>query len=277
MPALSLESLLSPVTTAVAAVLAAAHDLAGSIGLSPGSGGAWLLAIALLVIAVRTALLPVTVYGVRAAHARAHAAPHLRELRSRYAGTRDRERLTTLRAEQKRVHTEHGVSSWGLAPALLQLPLLYAVYRVVSDLAAGHGVGALDAALVASASAASLVGLHLTSHLGTTLAAGGPAGLVLLGAALGAALLSLVTQHLFVLPMTDLTDAPQVMATTQRLMPWVGAAGVLATAWVVPAGLVAYWLVNNAWTCAQSGLVWWFAPTPGSPAAAQRARRRGAG
>jgi len=84
---------------------------------------------------------------------------------------------------------------------------------------AGQAVGALDAGLVASASAASVVGLHLNSHLDTTLAAGGQAGLLLLGAALGATLLSLLTQRLFVLPMTDLTDAPEVMATTQCLMP----------------------------------------------------------
>lgn len=76
-----------------------------------------------------------------------------------------------MRAEQKAIHAEHGVSGWSLAPALLQLPLFYALYRVVSDLTAGHSVGALDAGLVASASAASVAGLHLTSHLGSTLSA----------------------------------------------------------------------------------------------------------
>ena len=75
--------LLSPFTHAVAAVLAATHDVAGALGLSPDSAGAWLLAVALLVVAVRTVLLPVTIHGVRSSHARAHAAPQLRELRHR--------------------------------------------------------------------------------------------------------------------------------------------------------------------------------------------------
>ena len=79
-----------------------------------------------------------------------------------------------MRAEQKAIQAEHGVSGWSLAPALLQLPLFYALYRVVSDLTAGHSVGALDAGLVASASAASVACLHLTSHLGSTLSAGLP-------------------------------------------------------------------------------------------------------
>ncbi|CAN7165963.1 membrane protein insertase YidC [Terrabacter sp. LjRoot27] len=262
--------LLSPFTHAVAAVLAATHDVAGALGLSPGSAGAWLLAVLLLVVAVRTVLLPVTIHGVRSSHARAHAAPQLRELRQRYAGSRDLEQLTAMRAEQKAIHTEHGVSGWSLAPALLQLPLFYALYRVVSDLTAGHSVGALDAGLVASASAASLAGLHLTSHLGTTLGSNPAAGIVLVAVALGAALLSLLAQRWFVLPMTDLTDLPEGMATVQRLLPWLGAVGVLAAAVFVPAGLIAYWFLNNAWTFAQQGIIWRFAPTPGSPAARRR-------
>ena len=269
-----LPALLSPVTHAVAAVLAATHDVAGAIGLSPGSAGAWLLAILLLVVAVRTVLLPVTVHGVRSSHARAHAAPQLRELRQRYAGNRDLDQLTAMRAEQKAIHAEHGVSGWSLAPALLQLPLFYALYRVVSDLAtghsAGHAIGALDAGLVASASAASVAGLHLTSHLGATISSNPVAGLVLVAVALAAAALSLLTQRWFVLPMVDVADLPEGMATVQRLMPWLGAVGVLAAAVFVPAGLVVYWFFNNAWTFAQQGLIWRFAPTPGSPAAARR-------
>jgi YidC/Oxa1 family membrane protein insertase len=266
--------LLSPVIHAVAAVLAATHDVAGALGLSPGSAGAWLMAVLLLVVAVRTILLPVAIHGVRASHARAHAATQLRQLRERYAGSRDLEQLAALRAEQKAIRAEHGVSGWSLAPALLlQMPLFYALYRVVSELSAGHSVGALDALLVASASSASLAGLHLTSHLGATLAQNTPVGLLMVAVALAAALLSLLTQRWFVLPMTNVTDLPEAMATAQRLLPWLGAAGVLTAAAFVPAGLIVYWLFNNAWTFAQQGLIWRFAPTPGSPAAARRDAR----
>ncbi|GAB3066374.1 hypothetical protein GCM10027053_32170 [Intrasporangium mesophilum] len=263
--------LMSPFTTAVSFVLAAAHDAAGAIGLAPGSAGAWLIALLLLVVVVRTLLLPITIHGVRASHARAHAAPQLRELRARYAGSRDLAQLTAMREEQKRIHAEHGVSSWSLAPVLLQVPIFYAVYRVVSDLTAGHSVGALDVGLVASASAASVVGLHLTSHLGPVLSQSIPAALVMVAVAVAAATLSLATQRWFVLPMTDPTDLPEVMGSVQRLMPWVGAVSILAAAGFVPAGLLFYWLFNNLWTFVQQGLVWRFAPTPGSPAAARRA------
>lgn len=262
--------LLSPVVSAVAAALAATHTAAGALGLEAGSAGAWLLAILLLVVAVRTAMLPLVVHGVRATHARARANPQLRALQQRYAGTRDRESLQRMRLAQKEIHAEHGVSSWSLAPVLLQLPLVYALYRVVSDLASDQSVGALDAGLVASAAAASLAGLHLTSRAGSTFAGSVPAGLVLVGLAVLAAALTFATQRWFVLPMTDPTGLPDVLVAVQRAMPWLSAAGVLVAAAFVPAGLLVYWVLSNAWTFAQQAVIWRFAPTPGSPAALRR-------
>lgn len=268
-----MSDLFTPVTSALASVLAGTHTLATSLGLAAGSASAWLLSIALLVVAVRTLLLPLVVRGVRDAHARAKARPQLLDLQRRYAGWRDLESLQRLRAAKREVHAEHGVSAWGLAPALLQLPLLFALYRVISDVTAGHGVGALDAGLVASASSASVLGLHLSSRLGATLQQSPAAALALLAVAALAALASYATQRWFVLPMTDPTGQPELMSSMQRVMPALGAVGVLVSAWFVPAGLVVYWCLNNLWTFAQQGLVWRFAPTPGSPAAARREAR----
>lgn len=266
--------LLSPVTSLVAAVLAATHSLAATAGLAPESAGAWLLAIVLLVVAVRTALLPFTLHGVRSAHARARATPQLCDLHRRYAGERDLARLRQMREERRRVTAEHGVSRWSLAPALLQLPLVYALYRVVSDLTVGHPVGVLDAGLVASAAAASVLGLTITSRIGALLLTNTPAALGLVALAVVAAALTFATQYWFTLPMTDLSGQPDSMAVIQRAVPWLTGAGVLAAAGFVPAGLIVYWVLNNTWTFAQQGLIWRFAPTPGSPAAVHRAAAR---
>ena len=96
--------LLSPVTTIIAALLGRLHSVAALAGLAPGSAGAWLLAILLLVILVRTALLPLTIHGVHSAHARARATPELQALQHRYAGARDRASLDQLRAERRRIN-----------------------------------------------------------------------------------------------------------------------------------------------------------------------------
>ena len=271
-----MNTLLSPVAHALAGVLALAHHLVTHLGAAPGSAAAWLAAIALLVAVVRSLVLPLVLRSVRDTHARAHARPALLALQERYAGRRDLESLQQLRAEQRDIHVEHGISGWSLAPALLQLPLLLALYRVVSDITAGHPFGALDAGLVASAASASVLGLHLSSRLGPTLHLAPASGLVLLGVALVSAVLSLATQRWFVLPMTDPSGQPALLATVQQWMPVLSATGVLVSAFFVPAGVLLYWALGNLWVFVQQGLVWRFAPTPGSPAALRRAALRGA-
>lgn len=264
---------INPLSHALAAVLAGAHALASSLGLAPASAAAWLAALALLVVAVRGLTVPLVLRGVRDSHARARARPQLLALQERYAGRLDAEGLRAVRAERRAIHSEHGVASWGLAPALLQLPLLLALYRVVSQVTGGHPLGALDAGLVASAASASVLGLHLSTRLGQLHAA--PAGLAALAAvAVVSALLSYATSRWFTVPMSDPTGQPELLVKAQRWMPVAGAVGVLAAAWVVPAGLVVYWFLSNLWTFAQQGLVWRFAPTPGSAAALRRAARR---
>jgi YidC/Oxa1 family membrane protein insertase len=262
--------LLYPFTSTIAAALAGTHSLAEALGLPSGSAAAWLLALALLVVAVRGALLPLVLRSVRTTHARARATPQLTALTRRYEGRRDLESLQALQRERRDVHAEHGISRWSLAPALLQLPLVYALYRVVSDLAAGHAVGLLDAGLVASAGAASVAGLTVTARLGDAFARDWRSGAVLLGLALLAGALSFATSRWFTLPLTDLSAGPALAANVSALMPWLGLVGILAAAAFVPAGVLVYWVVNNAWTFAQQGLVWRLAPTPGSPAAIRR-------
>lgn len=266
-----MSTLLSPVVAVLTAVLARAHALASGLGLPPESMAAWLLALAILVACVRTAMLPLVVHGVRASHARARALPKLAALQRRYAGRRDLESLTRLRAEQRRINAEHGVSTMALAPALLQLPLFSALYVVISDLSAGHPIGTLDRVLVASAVSASIYGFHLTGRL-TQLNGGLPALGIMLGLASIAAAASYLGQRWFAMPnLPDSgVDQPVAMVALMGWLPALSAVGILVGATVVPAGLLAYWCLNNLWTFAQQGLIWRFWPTPGSPAAARR-------
>lgn len=267
--------LILPLKTAVAAVLAAAHALLSAAGLDPGAGGTWAAAIALLVLLVRLALLPAVAHGVRQARAAALARPQLLQLCERYAGRRDPEALQRYAAQQRAVRAEHGLSPLGCLPALLQLPVAFALYAVLADVAAGRPVGAMDAALVASAGSASIAGARLADRLGGLAAAPGQLA-VAVGLAVASALLSYATQRWFVLPNVALDGLPEAMAGAQRLMPAVSAVGLLASAAVVPVGLLLYWVAGNACTLAQQALITRYWPTPGTPAhEALLARRPG--
>lgn len=261
-------SVLDPISHALAAVVAVAHSGLTSLGADPASGATWLLCIAAVVLAVRIALLPLAVHGVRLAHASARARPQLKDLADRYRNRKDGASLRAFADERRRIAAEHGMSRLGFLPLLVQLPIWLALYHLLSEAAAGVPVGAMSSELVASLGAATLLGVPLAErgYLG-----GGWAHLaVVAGLAGTAAALSFVTQRYLVAPNAVLTDLPEYVARTHQLMPALSAVGVLVAGGVVPVALLGYWVCNAAWTLGQSAVVWWWFPTPGSPAALRR-------
>ncbi|HSU03697.1 MAG TPA: membrane protein insertase YidC [Nocardioides sp.] len=262
-------SVLTPFSHALAAVLAAAHDALTALGADPASGVTWLLCVAAVVVTVRLALLPAVVHGVRQAHAGARARPHLQELTTRLGSRPDAERLRRHLEERRRVSAEHGVSRLGCLPVLLQLPVWIALYHLLGDVASGTAVGAMDAGLVSSLGAASVLGVTLA---GSGYLGGGAAHLaVVAGLAATAATLSYVTQRYVVASNTVTEGLPEAVVAAQRVMPALSAVGLLVAGGVVPVTLLAYWVCSSTWTLGQSAVVARWFPTPGTRAAAARA------
>lgn len=262
---------LEPLTGALAAVVATTHRTLTALGADPASGPVWVLCVAAVVAVVRITLLPLAAHGVRLAHASARARPHLLDLTRRYRGRRDAASLRALAEERRRIAAEHGVPRLGLLPLLVQLPLWMALYHLMAQAAAGVPVGAMDAALVASLGAATVIGVPLAER--GYLGAGWVHLLVVAGLAGTAALLSWVTQTYLVAPNTVVADLPEAVARVQHLLPLLSAAGLLVAGGFVPVALLVYWVCNALWTLAQSAVVTRWFPTPGSPAAARLARR----
>jgi YidC/Oxa1 family membrane protein insertase len=261
-------SVLDPFSYALAALLAAAHAGLTSLGADPGGGLTWVLCIAVVVVLVRTALLPLTVHSVRQAHAAARARPHLAALAKRYRNRKDPESMRELLRERRRIAAEHQVSRWALLPLLVQAPIWIALYHLLNHASMGVPVGAITAELVASLGAATLLGMPLAQrgYLGA-----GSTHLVVVAALAGtAALLSFVTQRFLVAPNTVLTDGPELMVRVQHAMPVLSAIGLLVAGGVVPVALLVYWVCNGTWTLGQSAVVRRWFPTPGSPAAARK-------
>lgn len=264
-------SLLDPISHAFAAIIAAAHDGLTALGAGPDAGITWLLCIVAVVVAVRVALLPLVVHGVRLAHASARAKPQLRELADRYRNRQDADSMRQLMAERRRISTEHGVSRLGCLPLLIQLPIWLSLYHLLADAAGGASVGAMGPELVASLGAATLLGVPLAGR--GYLGAGATHLAVVAGLALTAAALSFVTQKYLVAPNTSMTDLPEAVARTYQVMPALSALGLLAAAGFVPVALLFYWVCNSTWTLGQSAVIWRWFPTPGSPAALRAASR----
>ena len=264
-------SVLDPLSSALASVVAAAHSGLSSLGADPASGTTWLLCIAGVVAVVRVALLPLTIHGVRVAHASARARPELQELAKRYRNRKDPESMRAFLAERRRVAAEHNMSRLGCLPLVVQIPIWLALYHLLAGVAAGEPLGALGPGLVASLGAATLLGVPLAER--GYFGAGWTHLAVVAGLACAAAAVTYVTQRHFVAPNTVLSDLPEVMARTQQLMPALSALGLVVAGGVVPVALLVYWVCNGAWTMGQAAVVWRWFPTPGSPAAGRRAGR----
>ena len=260
-------SLLDPVSHALAVIVATAHDGLTTLGADPTAGATWVLSIAAVVVAVRLALLPLVVHGVRLAHASARARPQLQALTARYRGGTDAASLRRLREERSAITAEHRMPRLGCLPLLLQLPVWLALYHLLSQVAAGVSVGAMTPDLVASLGAATLLGVPLADrgYLGL-----GPAHLAVVGGlAVLAAGLSYVTQRYVVAPNTLTDGLPDAMVAAQHLLPVVSALSLLVVGGVVPVALLTYMVCSSTWTLAQSAVVTRWFPTPGTPAAAR--------
>jgi YidC/Oxa1 family membrane protein insertase len=262
---------LAPLSHALAGVLAAAHSGLTSVGLDPASGACWVLSVAVVVVTVRLALLPLTVHGVRVAHASARARPQLRALADRYRDRKDPESLRAFAAERRLIAAEHRLSPLGCLPLLAQLPVWFALYRLLSDVAGGSPVGAVDVGLVASLGAATVLGVPLAQR--GYLGGGAVHLLVVTTLAVTAAALSYVTQRYVAAPGAVLEAVPEAVVRVQQLLPALSALGLLVAGGFVPLALLVYWVLSSSWTLAQTAVVTRWFPTPGSPAAARAAGR----
>jgi YidC/Oxa1 family membrane protein insertase len=212
----------------------------------PGGGAAVLVGVALLTVAVRAALLPLSVRAFRATRARAALAPEIKRLRRRHRGDPAR-----LAQETTEAYRRAGVSPFaGLGPGLLQLPVVTTVYRVlVVPTVAGHPNAVITASLLGGQLSSHWV--PLLSSVGLVSAAG--AGFALMLVVL-AALAWASSRQVRAAEGTSPTPAEptaQLVARLGRLLPY----GTVAFAALAPVGVAAYLVVTTAWTVAERALM----------------------
>ncbi|MBN9196216.1 MAG: membrane protein insertase YidC [Microbacterium sp.] len=147
----------------IAAALDAAYStLLWIVGvLEPIAGGAAaVIAVILITLLVRAALIPVGVSQAKAEQTRARLAPKLRQLQTRYKNDRER-----LQRETVKLYADENASPLaGCLPLLIQAPIVGIIYTLFLHPAiAGHANGLLAHQLLGvplGASAVGLIGAH---------------------------------------------------------------------------------------------------------------------
>lgn len=196
-----------------------------------GAGAAPALAIVVLTVVVRAALIPVGRSQVRAEYARRRLAPKLTELRRRHKNNPQRLQEATVR-----LYREEGTSPLaGCLPALLQAPVFIAVYGLfLSTTIDGEANHLLSAPLGGVA-----LGDRLPDVLGDPAAVALFAGLTVVLAAVG-----WFQRRTTPAPVEPEGAGADMMVRLTRYLPFL----VLLAVPVVPLAAVVYLATTTTWT-----------------------------
>lgn len=223
------------------------------------------VAIILLTVAVRTAMIPLTIKQTRSMQEMSKLQPELLRLRAKHKGDRQK-----LMEETQKLYQEHGVNPWGgCLPMLLQMPVFFALFQVFQRCGK-----ALRKGEVCPSNLIGIKFLPEASALGAAIQAGKATflGMNLSLTPLGAyrdasiALLGSIPYFLLVLLMAGTTYYQQRQITSiqgqsgtvqpqaqmmMRIMPVM--LGVFSLNF--PVALTIYWVTSNLWTIGQQYLL----------------------
>ena len=225
----------------IAAILNAAYSLvtALSTAVAPVVGSAsGLIAVAVLTMLVRAALIPVGISQVRAEFTRRRLAPRLAELQSKHG--KDRE---TLARKTMELYAGEKASPFaGFLPLLLQIPVISLVYALFTHLEiAGHAN-----ALLAEHSLGAPLGVSFVGMAGAGVSVW-PAIVVYLVVLALIAGVTTVSRRVLSMPLPDGSPQSGGLVRALSFLPYV----TIVFAAFVPLAAAVYILTSTAWTVAE--------------------------
>lgn len=206
--------------------------------------GAFALAIVILTLIIRSALIPLTRKQLQSTRKMQLIQPELKALQQRHRGDPQ-----TLMAEQRRLYKENGVSMYGgCLPLLVQMPFLYALYGAFLTVIQHQGsVTYINNDLYSFVP--HLTVFPQTGFFWANLVHPDPLHIL----PILAALLTFIQLRMAMpvrkprQPGENPDPTMQATATTQYIMPLV----TLFIGWTFPAGLALYWCISTAFSAVQ--------------------------
>ena len=128
-------AILGPIAKVLGLILDGIFWVLDKVGL-PNIG----LSIILFTIVIYLLLMPLTIKQQKFSKLSAKMNPELQAIQAKYKNKKDNESMMAMSAEQKAVYAKYGVSPTGSCVQLLiQMPILFALYRVLSNIPAYVG------------------------------------------------------------------------------------------------------------------------------------------
>lgn len=264
-------------------ILGAFHTVLDVIGMDPDSGVTWTLAIILLVILIRTLLIPLFVKQIKSQRAMQAMQPEIQKLQAKYKGKTDQLSRQAMAMEQQALFKEHGTSPFAAClPMLVQMPFFFALFQILTEAGraaeAGEGIGALTVDQVHSFGNAIFLGASMQdTFLGSL---GENFSLPVIVVSLTMIVLMTASQFYMqkMLMSKNMSEAAMTgpFAQSQKFMLYIlplvfGIGGIN-----FPIGVLIYWTATNFWAVGQQMWIIRNNPTPGSLAERELNERRAA-
>ena len=266
-------TILFPLEWAVAWIMVTAHDLLTSLGLPSDGGLTWVLSIVALVLVIRTLLIPLFVRQIKASRQMQIIQPELKKVQDKYKGKTDQASREAMTKETMELYKSSKTNPFASClPILLQMPIFFALFRVLNGIRPGDGIGPFTDELVEEARAARILGSQLSA---TFLDPTGASTYVL------AALLVIImsASQFYVQRMLMTKNMSQAALDSpffkqQKMLPYILPVVFAVSGVAFPIGVLIYWCVTNLYSAVQQSIVIRSLPAPGSPAEKELEARR---
>ncbi|WP_448073991.1 membrane protein insertase YidC [Georgenia yuyongxinii] len=274
------DSILSPIMVAVAWIMVRVHELLVFLGMSEGSGWAWVLSIVGLTVVIRILIIPLFFKQIKASRSMQLVQPEMQKLQKKYKNKTDPASRQKMQAEMMALYREHGANPFSSClPILLQMPIFFALFRVLNSLgplaqgeyAGGPNIGPLDQELAAQAESSTLFGAPISETFLST--ADPTVKVVTVFLIVLMSVTTFFTQRQLTMKNMPASALDNPMARQQKMLMYILPLVFAFSGVNFPIGVLIYWSVSNLWSMGQQFYTIRKQPAPGSEAARLRAER----
>lgn len=240
-----------PLKWVIEAIIVSAHNFLTLLGLDPVFGVTWVLSIAILVVFVRAAMIPLFLRQMRTAKKLKDLSPQLQVIQEKYNGKIDAESRAAQSAELVALYKEAGTSPGSfLVPVLIQAPIFLSLFAVLNHAArkGTAGVGWFTDRLAGEFNEATIFGASLHDSFSSAVVDNITATLILVPVIIAVMILA---QYLTLRWSTDGSNRKSNGMRVQygALILFSGVFVFSGTAF--PLSLLLYMLFSTLWTTVQ--------------------------
>jgi len=240
-----------PLKWVIEAIIVSAHNFLTLLGLDPVFGVTWMLSIAILVVFVRAAMIPLFLHQMRTAKKLKDLSPQLQVIQEKYNGKIDAESRAAQSAELIALYKEAGTSPGAfLVPVLIQAPIFLSLFAVLNHAArqGTAGVGWFTDRLAGEFNEATIFGASLHDSFSSAVVDNITATLILVPVIIAVMILA---QYLTLRWSTDGSNRKSNGMRVQygALILFSGVFVFSGTAF--PLSLLLYMLFSTLWTTVQ--------------------------